>query len=108
MVCFPFWALLLPMRYDVRADREIGVFPHVAPPTRLHLEFPSETGLILCNSSVNQLALIGTSVMGLVWIKLAAAGLYLANLFRSWRPPKSQQISPSCIFLLCSTCLAML
>ena len=31
----------------LRADREIGVFPHVAPPTRLHLEFPSETGLIL-------------------------------------------------------------
>ena len=30
-----------------RADREIGVFPHVAPPTRLRLEFPSETGLIL-------------------------------------------------------------
>ena len=62
----------------------------------------------LCNSSVYQLALTGTSVMGLVWIKLAAAGLHLANLFRSWRPPKSQQISPSCIFLLCSTCLAML
>ena len=31
----------------LRADREIGVFPHVAPPTRLRLEFPSETGLIL-------------------------------------------------------------
>ena len=31
----------------LRADREIGVFPHVAPPTRLHFEFPSETGLIL-------------------------------------------------------------
>ena len=30
-----------------RADREIGVFPHVAPPTRLRLEFPRETGLIL-------------------------------------------------------------
>ena len=24
-----------------------GVFPHVAPPTRLHLQFPRETGLIL-------------------------------------------------------------
>ena len=31
----------------LRADREIGVFPHVAPPTSLRLEFPSETGLIL-------------------------------------------------------------
>ena len=31
----------------LRADREIGVFPHVAPPTRLRLEFPYETGLIL-------------------------------------------------------------
>ena len=30
-----------------RADREIGVFWHVATPTRLHLEFPRETGLIL-------------------------------------------------------------
>ena len=29
------------------ADREIGVFQHVAPPTRLRLEFPRETGLIL-------------------------------------------------------------
>ena len=29
------------------ADREIGVFQHVAPPTRLRLEFPCETGLIL-------------------------------------------------------------
>ena len=28
-------------------DREIGVFQHVAPPTRLRLEFPRETGLIL-------------------------------------------------------------
>ena len=27
----------------LRADREIGVFPHVAPPTRLRLEFPRET-----------------------------------------------------------------
>ena len=33
--------------FSSSADREIGVFPHVAPPTRLHLEFPSETGLIL-------------------------------------------------------------
>ena len=30
-----------------RADREIGVFQHVAPPTRLRLELPRETGLIL-------------------------------------------------------------
>ena len=30
-----------------RAGREIGVFRHVAPPTRLRLEFPRETGLIL-------------------------------------------------------------
>ena len=30
-----------------KADQEIGVFRHVAPPTRLHLEFPCETGLIL-------------------------------------------------------------
>ena len=30
-----------------RADHEIGVFQHVAPPTRLHLEFPRETSLIL-------------------------------------------------------------
>ena len=29
------------------ADREIGVFQHVAAPTRLRLEFPRETGLIL-------------------------------------------------------------
>ena len=29
------------------ADREIGVFQHVAPPTRLRLEIPRETGLIL-------------------------------------------------------------
>ena len=29
------------------ADPEIGVFHHVAPPTRLRLEFPRETGLIL-------------------------------------------------------------
>ena len=30
-----------------RADQEIGVFRHVAPPKRLRLEFPPETGLIL-------------------------------------------------------------
>ena len=30
-----------------RADREIGVFRHVAPPTRLRLELPRETVLIL-------------------------------------------------------------
>ena len=30
-----------------RADREIGVFQNVAPPTRLHLQFLCETGLIL-------------------------------------------------------------
>ena len=30
-----------------RAGREIGVFQHVAAPTRLRLEFPHETGLIL-------------------------------------------------------------
>ena len=30
-----------------RADREIAVFRHVAPPSRLRLEFPRETGLIL-------------------------------------------------------------
>ena len=28
-------------------DREIGVFRHVAQPTRLRLDFPRETGLIL-------------------------------------------------------------
>ena len=28
-------------------DREIGVFRHVAPPTRLRFELPHETGLIL-------------------------------------------------------------
>ena len=31
----------------LRVDREIGVFLHVASPTSLRLEFPSETGLIL-------------------------------------------------------------
>ena len=30
-----------------RADRAIGVFRHVAPPTRLRLELPRETGIIL-------------------------------------------------------------
>ena len=30
-----------------RADREIGVFRQVAPPTKLRIEFPHETGLIL-------------------------------------------------------------
>ena len=30
-----------------RVDRAIGVFRHVAPPTRLRLELPRETGLIL-------------------------------------------------------------
>ena len=30
-----------------RAYQKIGVFQHVVPPTRLHLEFPQETGLIL-------------------------------------------------------------
>ena len=30
-----------------RAYRKIGVFQHVVPPTRLRLEFPRETGLIL-------------------------------------------------------------
>ena len=35
------------IEFLLRADREIRVFPHVAPPTSLRLEFPSETGLIL-------------------------------------------------------------
>ena len=35
------------------ADREIGVFQHVAPPTRLRLEFPREIGLILKQSLEN-------------------------------------------------------
>ena len=30
-----------------RADRAIGVFRHVAPPTRLRLELPCKTGLIM-------------------------------------------------------------
>ena len=29
-----------------RADREIGVFQNVVPPTRLLLKFPHETGVI--------------------------------------------------------------
>ena len=33
--------------FSSSVDREIGVFQHVAPPTRLRLEFPHETGLIL-------------------------------------------------------------
>ena len=33
--------------FSSSADREIGVFQHVAPPTRLRLEFSRETGLIL-------------------------------------------------------------
>ena len=33
--------------FSSSADREIGVFQHVAAPTRLRLEFPRETGLIL-------------------------------------------------------------
>ena len=35
------------IRFLSRADQGIGVFWHVAPPTRLCLEFPRETGLIL-------------------------------------------------------------
>ena len=36
-----------------RVDQEIGVFWLVAPPTRLRLEFPRETGLILrCDGTV--------------------------------------------------------
>ena len=36
-----------------RADQEIGVFRHMAPPTRLRLEFPHQTGLILrCSGKV--------------------------------------------------------
>ena len=33
--------------FSSSADRELGFFQHVAPPTRLRLEFPRETGLIL-------------------------------------------------------------
>ena len=35
------------IRFFSRVDREIGVFRHVAPPTRLRLELPHETSLIL-------------------------------------------------------------
>ena len=37
----------LGIRFSSSADREIGVFQHVAPPRRLRLELPRETGLIL-------------------------------------------------------------
>ena len=33
--------------FSSSADRKIRVFQHVAPPTRLRLEFPREIGLIL-------------------------------------------------------------
>ena len=49
------------IRFLSRADLEIGVFRHLAPSTRLCLEFPHETGLILrciekvaCPFQVNQ------------------------------------------------------
>ena len=35
------------IRFLSRADWEIGAFRKVAPPTRLRLEFPRDTGLIL-------------------------------------------------------------
>ena len=39
--------------FSSSADREIRVFQHVAPPTRLHLQIPRETGLILrCSGKV--------------------------------------------------------
>ena len=41
------WKRCLGIGFSSSADREIGVFQHVAPPTRLPLEFPRETGLIL-------------------------------------------------------------
>ena len=45
------------IRFLSRADREIGVFRNVAPPTRLHLEFLCETGLILrCDGNVGELS----------------------------------------------------
>ena len=34
------------------ADREIGVFQQAAPPTKLRIEFPHETGLILSAQEV--------------------------------------------------------
>ena len=41
------------IRFLSRADREIGFFQNVAPPTRLRLEFLRETGLILrCDGKV--------------------------------------------------------
>ena len=41
------------IRFLSRADREIGVLQNVAPPTKLHLEFFRETGLILrCDGKV--------------------------------------------------------
>jgi hypothetical protein len=41
------------MEFLSRVDREIRVFRKVAPPTRLRLEFPRETGLILrCDGKV--------------------------------------------------------
>ena len=41
------------MGFLSRSDREIGVFRKVAPRTRLRLEFPRETGLILrCDGKV--------------------------------------------------------
>ena len=41
------WKRCLDIGSLSREDREIGVFHNVAPPTRLRLEFPRETGLIL-------------------------------------------------------------
>ena len=35
------------LRFLFRSSPEIGVSRHVSPPTRLRLEFPRETGLIL-------------------------------------------------------------
>ena len=42
-----FQAIVLEWGFLSRADQGIGVFWHAAPPTRLCLEFPSETCLIL-------------------------------------------------------------
>ena len=42
-------------RVLLRVGPEIGVFRHVTPPTRLRLEFPRETGLILkCTGNVGK------------------------------------------------------
>ena len=41
------WKRYLGIGFLSRADREMGVFRNVAPPTRLRLEFPRETSLIL-------------------------------------------------------------